>query len=43
VRETLAKQGIFAETSSAADFNKLIESDQKRWGAVIKAANIQPE
>jgi tripartite-type tricarboxylate transporter receptor subunit TctC len=43
VRDALAKQGIFAETSSAADFNRLMESDQKRWGAVIKAANIQPE
>ena len=43
VRDALAKQGIFAEVSSAADFNKLIEQDQKRWGAVIKAANIQPD
>lgn len=41
VIETLAKQGIIAETSSAADFNRLIETDQKRWGAVIKEANIK--
>lgn len=43
VRETLAAQGIVAETSSAADFNRLIEADQKRWAAVIKEANIKPE
>lgn len=43
VKETLAKQGIFAETSSAAEFNKLIESDQKRWAAVIKEAQIKPD
>ncbi len=28
---------------TAADFTKLIAADQKRWAAVIKAANIQPE
>ncbi len=43
VRDKLAEQGIYAETSTAADFTKLIASDQKRWAAVIKAANIQPE
>jgi tripartite-type tricarboxylate transporter receptor subunit TctC len=43
VQGKLAEQGIFAETSSAADFTKLIASDQKRWAAVIKAANIVPE
>ena len=43
VRDALARQGIFVEVSSAADFNRLIDSDQKRWGAVIKAANIEPE
>jgi tripartite-type tricarboxylate transporter receptor subunit TctC len=43
VRDKLAEQGIYAETSSAADFTKLIASDQKRWAAVIKAANIVPE
>ena len=43
VKETLAKQGIFAETSSASEFNKLIESDQKRWAAVIKEAQIKPD
>lgn len=41
VIDTLAKQGIIAEASSAADFNRLIETDQKRWGAVIKEANIK--
>jgi tripartite-type tricarboxylate transporter receptor subunit TctC len=43
VQGKLAEQGIYAESSSAADFTKLIASDQKRWAAVIKAANIQPE
>ena len=43
VRDKLAEQGIYAESSTAADFTKLIASDQKRWAAVIKAANIVPE
>lgn len=43
VKEKLAEQGIFAESSSAADFTKLIASDQKRWAAVIRAADIKPE
>ncbi len=30
-------------TLVAADFTRLIASDQKHWAAVIKAANIQPE
>ncbi|MES2946762.1 MAG: tripartite tricarboxylate transporter substrate binding protein [Pseudomonadota bacterium] len=43
VQGKLAEQGIFAETSSAADFTRLIATDQKRWAGVIKAANIVPE
>ncbi|MDB5965967.1 MAG: tripartite tricarboxylate transporter substrate binding protein [Polaromonas sp.] len=43
VQGKLAEQGIYAESSSAADFTRLIAADQKRWAAVIKAANIQPE
>lgn len=43
VQSKLAEQGIYAETSSAADFTKLIATDQKRWAEVIKAANIRPE
>lgn len=43
VQNKLAEQGIFAESSTAADFDKLITADQKRWAAVIKAANIVPE
>ncbi|MDB5932536.1 MAG: tripartite tricarboxylate transporter substrate binding protein [Polaromonas sp.] len=43
VRDKLAEQGIFAETSTPAEFTNLIATDQKRWAAVIKAANIQPE
>lgn len=43
VKEKLADQGIDAESSTAANFTKLIASDQKRWAAVIKAADIKPE
>lgn len=43
VKEKLAEQGIFAESSSAADFTTLISTDQKRWAGVIKAADIKPE
>jgi tripartite-type tricarboxylate transporter receptor subunit TctC len=43
VKEKLADQGIEAESSTAAYFTKLIASDQKRWAAVIKAADIKPE
>ena len=43
VLDKLAEQGIYAETSTPAEFTRLIASDQKRWAAVIKAANIQPE
>ncbi len=43
VRAKLAEQGIYAETSTAAEFTALIAADQKRWAAVIKAANIVPE
>lgn len=43
VQGKLAEQGIYAESSTPADFTKLIASDQKRWAAVIKAANIVPE
>ena len=43
VKDKLAEQGIFAETSTPAEFTALIASDQKRWASVIKAANIVPE
>ena len=43
VQSKLAEQGIYAESSAAGDFTKLIATDQKRWAGVIKAANIQPE
>lgn len=42
VRKTLAEQGIMSESSTAADFNKLIADDQKRWAAVVKDAKIKP-
>lgn len=43
VRDKLAEQGIYAETSTPQEFTRLIASDQKRWAAVIKAAGIAPE
>lgn len=43
VQGKLAEQGIFTESSSAADLTKLIAADQKRWSAVIKEASIKPE
>ena len=43
VRDKLGEQGIFVETSSAQEFNKLIATDQKRWAEVIKNANILPD
>jgi tripartite-type tricarboxylate transporter receptor subunit TctC len=43
VKDKLAEQGIYAETSTPAEFTKLIADDQKRWAAVIKAASIKPE
>jgi tripartite-type tricarboxylate transporter receptor subunit TctC len=43
VQGKLAEQGIYAETSTPAEFTKLIATDQKRWAEVIKAANIKPE
>ncbi len=43
VQSKLAEQGIYAETSTPAEFTRLIANDQKRWAAVIKAANIVPE
>lgn len=43
VQGKLAEQGIYAETSTPAEFTRLIASDQKRWAEVIRAANIKPE
>jgi tripartite-type tricarboxylate transporter receptor subunit TctC len=43
VKDKLAEQGIYAETSTPAEFTRLIADDQKRWAAVIKAASIKPE
>ncbi|MFC6284057.1 MULTISPECIES: Bug family tripartite tricarboxylate transporter substrate binding protein [Polaromonas] len=43
VQGKLAEQGIYAETSTPAEFTRLIATDQKRWAEVIKAANIKPE
>ena len=43
VKSKLAEQGIVAKASSAADLNKLIVTDQKRWAGVINTAGIKAE
>lgn len=43
VKDKLAEQGIFTETSTPEAFTKLMADDQKRWAEVIKNANIKPE
>lgn len=43
VVEKLAAQGADAEGSTAADFAKLIASETKRWGDVIKASGVKLE
>jgi tripartite-type tricarboxylate transporter receptor subunit TctC len=43
VQSKLAEQGIYVESSTPAEFTRLIAADQKRWAAVIKSANIVPE
>ncbi|SIL52974.1 Uncharacterised protein [Mycobacteroides abscessus subsp. abscessus] len=43
MKDKLAEQGIFTETSTPEAFTKLMADDQKRWAEVIKNANIKPE
>jgi tripartite-type tricarboxylate transporter receptor subunit TctC len=43
VKDKLAEQGIFTETSTPEAFTKQMADDQKRWAEVIKNANIKPE
>lgn len=41
VRESLARQGIEAESSSVEDFNRLMDAERGHWADVIKRANIK--
>jgi tripartite-type tricarboxylate transporter receptor subunit TctC len=43
VREKLAKLGMRVAPSSPAELEKLLASEIERWGAVIRAAKIEPE
>lgn len=43
VRDKLAKLGMRVAASSPAELEKLLGSEIDRWGAVIRAAKIEPE
>ena len=43
VADTLAKQGLQATGGTPAALAELTKSDLERWGAVVKAAKIQPD
>lgn len=43
VRDKLAKLGMRVAASSPAELEKLLGSEIERWGAVIRAAKIEPE
>lgn len=43
VRDKLAKLGMRVSASSPAELEKLLASEIDRWGAVIRAAKIEPE
>jgi len=43
VVERLASDGSIPQGSTPEEFASFIASEQKRWGSVVKAANIKPE
>jgi hypothetical protein len=43
MKARLADMGGTALAGSPADFGKLIADETKKWGKVIKFANIKPE
>jgi tripartite-type tricarboxylate transporter receptor subunit TctC len=43
VKDKLAKLGMRAAASTPAEMEKLLASEIDRWGAVIRAAKIEPE
>jgi len=43
VVERLASDGSVPQGSTPEEFAKFIASEQKRWGQVVKSANIKPE
>jgi len=43
IRDSLAKEGIQAVSSSPEELGRIIQSDSERWGKVIRDAGIQVE
>ena len=43
VQDKLAKLGVRAAASSPAELERLLGSEIKRWGEVIRATKIEPE
>ena len=43
VVESLAKVGIEASPTTAAEANSFVEGEEKRWPAVIEAAGLGPK
>ena len=41
MRDKLAKQGVLPIASTPAEFTAYIQTEQKKWAEVIKAANIK--
>ena len=42
-RRSIAELGGMAMPGSPADFGKFVAAETKKWGDVIKFANIKPE
>jgi tripartite-type tricarboxylate transporter receptor subunit TctC len=43
VQEALLKAGIEPETGTPEQLRSFVEAETKKWGEIVKAANIQPE
>jgi len=43
VQEALLKAGIEPETGTPDQLRSFVEAETKKWGEIVKAANIQPE
>ena len=41
VIETLSAQGVILAGDKPAEFSALIQAEDKKWGAVVRAANIK--
>jgi tripartite-type tricarboxylate transporter receptor subunit TctC len=42
-RERLLTQGAEVRPGSAEEFGRFVDGEIKKWGAVIKRANIKPD